>query len=765
MRRLFKVLILMGILFPLQVFALGLGELQTQSALNQPFKAELQLLRVSPSELKGLKVKLASEEDYSRIGLERLPILNTLSFKIVQKGSAHYIRITSTRRISEPYLNFLVEVNWSRGRLLREFTVLLDPPELLGSGAPDLTTPETQAPKGDAPAAQTEEPEELISRPDDSAVSDVQASSVSTAEASIVYGPVERNEQLWNIAEKIRGNRDATVPQIMMALLRNNPEAFTRENVNNLKRGYVLRIENPQDIYEMDVQEASVAFKRQYQLWQDYKQSLAESASAKAEASRQASEQKAAQTSETVSPETTDGVLTLERPQSKEPVAGHLESSQPGSGKQNEQIGRLRDELAAAEQSAELSYKRNEEMHERLKAMEDQIASLQRLMQIKSDELVALQETQKESPVAATAPLNEQDTSSIQQQFRSVLSELQKNPQLMGLVGGTILLLLTMFWVIARKRRAAGESDYRFNSEHTNSTFIDRDADYGVSAPRTIEEDPLTQADIFVAYGNLDAAVNLMSSAVEKNPENSEYHQKLDDLASMLAKRDGKIEPPVSATDVVIPEEEELHDSLLTSEDLAAFQHEFENTEKQDVPVIDLSEARLSLVDDADRFEALLTVDEAEQISEPTAESIEFDLGDLDDELEQLTLNAEAESSSDGSVLEFDLDELNDVSELPDVDATLDDIESSIDISLDHALDEITLDTELPEVDDDGLIEIGDHEPDLLNSVDEVGTKLDLARAYIDMGDPEGARSILDEVLLEGNENQVAQAHELLDQI
>lgn len=794
MKRLFKALILMGILFPVQVFALGLGELETQSALNQPFKAELQILRASPAELKGLQVKLASHDDYARIGLERLPILNALSFKLIKKSGLHYIRITSRRPISEPYLNFLIEVNWSKGRMLREFTVLLDPPELLGAGAPELSTPEAQAPE-----AQVKEPEAA----DSTAKAPTPVATVASPkrqETSIVYGPVKQNEQLWNIASEIKANRDATVPQVMMALLRNNPQAFIRDNVNNLKRGHVLRIENPQDIYAMDAEEASEAFSQQYQLWRDYKQSRAEAA-AKAEAARVRREQKPAQTPTKTSSDSTEGVLTLERPRSQEPVSGHLESSQPGSGKQTEQIGKLREQLAAAEESAELSHKRNEDMHERLMAMEEQIASLQRLMELKSDELVALQETQREEPQLIADAEKEDASSSEPEPSSSMLSELQKNPQLMGLLGGTVLLLLTMFWVIARKRRSAANG-YRFES-NTSTHSMYEEPDYGVSAPRKIEEDPLTQADIFVAYGNLDAAINLMSSAVEKNPENSEYQTKLNDLAAMLDKRDGVIAAPESASNVLIPEQELIEEeSLLTSDDLAAFQQELENNETTDIPKIDLSEAKLSLLDDTDRFEALLTLDENDQQTEPTAEPIaektDFDLGELDEELQQLTTETDVESKSNDSVIEFDLNELDDISELAnpetdtldeeidtsieneldreldeiEVDVDIDDlqeleqIEASVNDALDNELDQISLDTELPdEPDDSGFIEIGDNEPDLLNSVDEVGTKLDLARAYIDMGDPEGARSILDEVLLEGNENQIAQAHELLDQI
>ena len=138
MRLLSKALIILGFIIPMQVYALGLGELQTHSALNQPFDADLEILTTNPTELSGLEVRLASPEDFSRAGIERLPVLNALRFKLVKKGGRDYVHISSRQAILEPYLNFLVEVNWSRGRLLREFTVLLDPPELLGGEAAGL---------------------------------------------------------------------------------------------------------------------------------------------------------------------------------------------------------------------------------------------------------------------------------------------------------------------------------------------------------------------------------------------------------------------------------------------------------------------------------------------------------------------------------------------------------------------------------------------------------------------------------------------------
>ena len=116
-------------------FALGLGDIEMRSALNQPMNAEIRLTSVKPGELDGMIVKLASADAFSRAGIERSQSLQDLRFSVDSSGSAPVVRITSTRPVVEPFLNFLLEVDWPQGRMVREYTVLLDPPVFLSQGA------------------------------------------------------------------------------------------------------------------------------------------------------------------------------------------------------------------------------------------------------------------------------------------------------------------------------------------------------------------------------------------------------------------------------------------------------------------------------------------------------------------------------------------------------------------------------------------------------------------------------------------------------
>jgi pilus assembly protein FimV len=112
---------------PLQVQALGLGKLQTTSILNQPFEGEIELLSLDPGEMDSVKVSLASEAAFSRVNVDRPFLLSSLKFETVQKPDGQsVVRVYSSRPISEPYLNFLIEVSWPEGQIVREFSVLLD---------------------------------------------------------------------------------------------------------------------------------------------------------------------------------------------------------------------------------------------------------------------------------------------------------------------------------------------------------------------------------------------------------------------------------------------------------------------------------------------------------------------------------------------------------------------------------------------------------------------------------------------------------------
>src|ERR1035438_8067697 len=156
MRRLMLMacLISPAFLWPSSSWALGLGEIHLNSALKEPMNAEIDLIAATPDELTALRATLAGRDTFTRYGIDRPPFLSTLTFKVGKgKDGRDALLVRSTDAIPEPFVTFLVEVNWARGRLMREYTVLLDPPVYTPGENPNSTAPVTAPGVAGSPAA------------------------------------------------------------------------------------------------------------------------------------------------------------------------------------------------------------------------------------------------------------------------------------------------------------------------------------------------------------------------------------------------------------------------------------------------------------------------------------------------------------------------------------------------------------------------------------------------------------------------------------
>ncbi|NOX28340.1 MAG: hypothetical protein GXP21_09200, partial [Gammaproteobacteria bacterium] len=229
-RKLIVILFASFVFYSAQTLALGLGDIELSSGLNQPFDAKIKLVSRSENELEGLRVGLASNADFERIGAVRLPFLNDLSFEIISPdGGKPYIKVSSRQPIREPFVDFILEANWPAGRLLREYTVLLDPPTVTTERAAPVQAPTTNrrpfaeptlAPRASAPRRQQDEP-----ATSGGIIQPTTTASVAAVK-DLVFGPVGANDTLWNIADSMRPTDDVSVQQMMIALLKENPEAF-----------------------------------------------------------------------------------------------------------------------------------------------------------------------------------------------------------------------------------------------------------------------------------------------------------------------------------------------------------------------------------------------------------------------------------------------------------------------------------------------------------------------------------------------------------
>ena len=244
--------------------ALGLGELNSKSTLNQNFQGDIALLSVGPDEIGSVRVKLADAAAFERAGVERPFYLSLLKFEpIIAKRGKPVVRVTSEFPIREPFLNFLIEVNWPKGRLLREYTVLLDPPTTT-TRKPPVVTPAARTAR---PAAKPVKAKPTASAPARARPTPVTKPAVSSpASAGFEYGPVKANDTAWRIAKKVRPG-GVSMEQMMMALLEANPQAFIRNDINRLKRGHILRVPSLAEIQEMSRAEARAAYRQQQDAW------------------------------------------------------------------------------------------------------------------------------------------------------------------------------------------------------------------------------------------------------------------------------------------------------------------------------------------------------------------------------------------------------------------------------------------------------------------------------------------------------------------
>lgn len=203
--------------------ALGLGEITLHSALNQPLEAEIELLQVADLTSSDLLVRLASAEAFSRSGVDRLFFLNDLRFTPLLRGGNSVIRVVSSQPVREPYLNFIVEVARPNGQLLREYTLLLDPP---GSSAyrSVAAVPEVRAASERPPASATPAAPRVM----------------PVAEAGARYRVVS-GDSLWKIAAGLRtAGSQASQQALMGAIHALNPQAFSGGDIDSLRAGVDL---------------------------------------------------------------------------------------------------------------------------------------------------------------------------------------------------------------------------------------------------------------------------------------------------------------------------------------------------------------------------------------------------------------------------------------------------------------------------------------------------------------------------------------------
>lgn len=231
LRKLTMALLGMGVMLPGFTHALAVRDIQTKSSLGQPLRVEVELSDLGDLSSEDIKIGLATQEDFDRLGIERSFFLAELRFEVVvNAGSRSYIKITSAKRVSEPFLDFVIRITWPGNTRLQELPILLDPPMSASARPAVIEAPViVAAPVVAAPEVARVEPPTPVQAVEDE------------ANPESVYR-VRRHDNLWAIAQRVRPGNNVSVHRMMQALFKANPGAFVANNINMLRNGEVLRV-------------------------------------------------------------------------------------------------------------------------------------------------------------------------------------------------------------------------------------------------------------------------------------------------------------------------------------------------------------------------------------------------------------------------------------------------------------------------------------------------------------------------------------------
>jgi len=873
--------------------AAGLGKLTVLSALGQPLRAEIELTSVSNDEAAGLVPKLASVDAFRQANVDFNVALMSLRFAIEQRGGRQLIRVTSLQPLNEPFIDMLLELSGPNGRLIREYTFLLDPADLR-TAQPAQVAPvpvqsagkAQQANSQPVPTASSQSKPRQFARPSRNAAAPASASGAVGGEYQVRNG-----DTLAGIASQHRAS-GISLDQMLVALFQANPDAFVDKNMNRLKAGEILSVPSAEVARNIGKTEARSIVVAQSADFNAYRSRLAGHVAA-------AAPRKTAESAQSASGKITAKVEEKATPanESKDKLKLSGAMAAPGSGAEQSAA------TAASAADRIASEKAIAEANARVKELEKNVSDLQKILELKNKNL-AEQQAKPEAPAtnAANAPAAATGTAPAEAPKPateapakpaapvtakpkaklptpapvpepSFVDELTDNPLVLpGL--GALLVALGAFGIYSARRKKnvkpfedsiITDSSLKANSlfgstggqsVDTNNSVFNSSFAPSASQLDTNEVDPVAEADVYIAYGRDAQAEEILKEALRTQPERHAVRVKLLEIYSNrkdlrafevlatelygMTKGEGDewaqaaamgaaIDPnnplyagsrapkktEADAGGLIAPtqplDEQGLATLLATTQSdasnetinaLEADTSYFSNTAlatetplQQPVPEIVPESASKASAHDLD-FDLDGMMQEVEvpntiqrpMAAEPSADmaSIDFDFLDepnitqapapqepaiesvvhdepaLADDLPSLE-EVPAPASNDVPSMEFDMPAAAEGSADPvqsraadPLDFDLSDISLELNPSENHAEPDMVL---------PGLSEESSGGASLPSTDAEMATKLDLAVAYQEIGDKEGARELLDEVLKGGSSEQSERAKALLHEL
>jgi len=856
-----------AVLMAATAHAAGLGKLTVLSALGQPLRAEIELTAVTPEEASALVAKLAPPEAYRSANIDFNPALMSLRFDVEQRNGRQIIKVSSSQTINEPFVDMLLELSWTGGRMVREYTFLLDPPDLRATQAPQVTAPVDVANRPAQPATTPAQPAAQAAAPARPAAP-APAPKVAATEYTVKQG-----DNLTRIANQVKPV-DVSLDTMLVALYRANPEAFSGKNMNRLKSGQILSVPDAEQIRavggEGEARSVVVAHAVDFNA---YRAKLAGQVAASTPA-------KEADPTQNVSGKITAKVE--EKPNAANTAKDKLTLSKATTDKpQAGKTGVAADEDKIAKQ------KQVDEAAARVKELEKNVNDLEKLMAVKSKTAADVKAPAASAAAVASPPA---EAAAEQKPKKMVLPPKRiAEPSLfetimdnLTYIGLAVAAVLAGALGIAASRRRnkftvppeepsiLGEvaepspqpliAEPGGQSVDTNNSVFNSNFAPSASQLDTNEVDPVAEADVYIAYGRDAQAEEILKEALRTHPERHAVRLKL--LEIYLARKDARafetqaselysltrgdgeeweqaatmgrsLDPanplynagqndgfataPVATAAVAaaavaatLPEEDQFGDTFATEPESAPALSPMDLDLSQDTAPAAGSADFDASFGGADLETALpQAADASVSPASVAAEGnlMDFDLGGLNfettpapsaetpapapaDDMSMdfgLDLPAAAPAADslpaantdplDLDLAGFDIPPVQAFTETPKAPADPLDFDTNLDLPAD--VETITPAPASQEFDLSGIdLDLGNLGGDTTPAAPaggsneplsamhmEMDTKLDLAVAYQEIGDKEGARELLDEVLRGGNDEQVAKANAMKAQL
>lgn len=849
------------------VSAVGMGGINVASALGQRLKADIQLTSLSKDEKSSLVARLAAPDAYKGAGLE-YPQGNKFKFEVESRaGGEHYIKVSSAQPINDPFVSLLVELSWSSGKLLREYTFLLDPPDYVPE-QPKQAEVQAVAPavqpapvEKEAKPAEQAAPAAITPAESKPVVSPAERPVVATPARQAIAKPtekklaegnvtVQRGDTLNKIAAQNRPD-EVSLERMLVALYRANADQFDGNNMNRIRTGKILRLPDQNELKSVSQSGAVEEIHAQVADWNAYRQKLAGAAATSSQP----------QSPRQVATGKITGSVTDKAPIAKESSREVLKLSKgeaPGdkaaAGAGGKQMS-VQDKKNIAQEEAIAKAKTLKEDQARAALLEKNLKDMQRLAQLKSEELARLKtdadaQAKSKGKAALTAPavaavsgvgaasavaaaseakpapvtkpkLSDKPKPTVVAPEPSLAEQILDEP--LYLVGGAAALLGLggLGFVLKRRRKVqvakpaedVGSATTHFvapaaPSPDTGDFTAVTDTQVEANAPSD-DVDPISEADLFLSFGRDAQAEEILKEALQNTPDNHQIHLKLlgiyanrkdansfsaiarqlqesgDEKAWQQAAAMGrKLEPDNPMYGSAEPIENDGAMPDFATEAGQAAQEASTPDVDFDLDTPDEQAATVTPADVAVSQTAPMDFDITSVDSSPSAPpEMDFDITSTGIPVQEVAGQPEAASSNLDDLI-FDI-----TSAYPSAPAATKPAEPAppgddgMAFTLDFPIDEGMAEKFEPaaRADDTGLagitLNLGDDTATAESAAgggaaetknehwQEVATKLDLAKAYQEMGDVTGAREILDEVLAEGDAGQREAAQAMIDQL